>query len=392
MKNKPNLSTGFGRLTTSRLKTGQSQSLVKDLIALVNAWMFISKTVKNSCDRLWALLQCFSENFDKPGERKAKCSARPKLRTNPKNLLGIMPAKEGKIDLKHSFYGSAFLFLPQRKETKMIETNISRVIIEQYTKRLTEHLENDVVVVGAGPAGLAASYYLAKAGAKTTVIEKKLSIGGGIWGGAAGYNVVTFPAPASAFPTTARSAVTSAETSEDKDILDEIGVTAKKIGDLYAADAIEFATALAYKAKKAGAEIFNLIEVEDIVLKQETVKGVVVNSASVRTLGLHVDPYCICATYVIDATGHPAELISILKKRKPELFPKELQEYFMNVEKSEAGVVEKTGEVFPGLYVAGMSVCDVFNLPRMGPIFGGMLKSGKKVAELINKKMQTSNT
>ena len=77
----------------------------------------------------------------------------------------------------------------------------------------------------------------------------------------------------------------------------------------------------------------------------------------------------------------------MLKRRKPDLFPDQLQEYFMDVETSEAGVVEKTGEVYPGLYVAGMSVCDTFNLPRMGPIFGGMLKSGKKVAELINGKM-----
>jgi thiazole biosynthesis enzyme len=244
----------------------------------------------------------------------------------------------------------------------MIETNISRVIIEQYVKKLTGHLDSDVVIVGAGPAGLAASYYLAKAGAKTTVIEKKLSIGGGIWGGAAGYNVVTF---------------------EDKDILDEIGVTTKKQGRLYIADSIEFATALAYKAKKAGAEIFNLMEVEDIILKKETVKGVVVNSASARAINLHVDPFCISAKFVVDATGHPAELAGMLKRKKPELFPKELQEYFMNVEISEAGVVEKTGEVFPGLYIAGMAVCDVFNLPRMGPIFGGMLKSGKKAAELI---------
>jgi len=163
------------------------------------------------------------------------------------------------------------------------------------------------------------------------------------------------------------------------------------VGHLYTADAIEFATALGYKAKKAGAQIFNLVEAEDIVLIDETVKGIVVNSASVRSLGLHVDPFCICATYTIDATGHPAELVSMLKARKPDLFTKELQEYFMNVEKSEAGVVEKTGEVFPGLYVAGMSVCDVYNLPRMGPIFGGMLKSGKKVAEQIYEKMQSSN-
>jgi thiamine thiazole synthase len=253
----------------------------------------------------------------------------------------------------------------------MKEVEISRVIIERYSRRLSEHLENDVVIVGAGPAGLAAGYYLAKAGIKTTVVEKKLSIGGGIWGGAAGYNVVTF---------------------EDCQILDEIGVTTRKEGSLYTADAIEFAVALAYKAKKAGAEIFNLTDAEDIVLKDETVRGVVVNNAAARTLGLHVDPFCICAKYTIDGTGHPAELVGMLKRRKPELFPNELQEYFMNVEVSEAGVVEKTKEIYPGLFVAGMAVCDAFNLPRMGPIFGGMLKSGKKVAELIDAKITSSRT
>ena len=248
----------------------------------------------------------------------------------------------------------------------MIEIDISKAIIEQYCKRLIEHLNSDVVIVGAGPAGLAAGYYLAKAKIKTTIVEKKLSIGGGIWGGAAGYNVVVF---------------------EDKDIPDEIGLTTKKQGNLYIADAVEFAVALAYKAKKAGAEIFNLTEAEDIILKDEIIRGIVVNNGAVRTLGLHVDPFCICAKYTIDTTGHPAELVRMLKKRKPELFPQDLQEYFMNVETSEAGVVEKTGEVFPGLFVAGMAVCDVYNLPRMGPIFGGMLKSGKKVAELINEKI-----
>jgi len=244
----------------------------------------------------------------------------------------------------------------------MKEIDISRAILGEYNRKLLEHLENDVVIVGAGPAGLAAGYYLAGAGFKCVIVEKKLSVGGGIWGGAAGYNIVTF---------------------EDKDIPDELGITTKKQGDLYTADAVEFATGLAYKAIKAGVVIFNLLQAEDIVLKKETVKGIVVNSTSALMVGLHVDPFCICSRYVIDATGHPAELVSMLKDRKPEMFAQKLQEYFMDVETSEAGVVEKTGEIYPGLYVAGMSVCDVFGLPRMGPIFGGMLKSGKKVAELI---------
>jgi thiamine thiazole synthase len=49
----------------------------------------------------------------------------------------------------------------------------------------------------------------------------------------------------------------------------------------------------------------------------------------------------------------------------------------------EAFVVEKTGEVSPGLWIAGMSVCATLGGPRMGPIFGGMLLSGKRVGKLI---------
>ncbi len=46
-------------------------------------------------------------------------------------------------------------------------------------------------------------------------------------------------------------------------------------------------------------------------------------------------------------------------------------------------IVENSKEVYPGLYVAGMAANAVFGAPRMGPIFGGMLLSGKRVAELL---------
>ena len=54
----------------------------------------------------------------------------------------------------------------------------------------------------------------------------------------------------------------------------------------------------------------------------------------------------------------------------------------MWVYEGEKQVVEYTGEICPGLYAAGMSVSALKGTPRMGPIFGGMLLSGRRAAEL----------
>jgi len=55
---------------------------------------------------------------------------------------------------------------------------------------------------------------------------------------------------------------------------------------------------------------------------------------------------------------------------------------------AETKTLENTKEVFPGLFVAGMSANATFGSYRMGPIFGGMLLSGKKVSELIIEKLR----
>lgn len=48
----------------------------------------------------------------------------------------------------------------------------------------------------------------------------------------------------------------------------------------------------------------------------------------------------------------------------------------------EAFVVENVAEAYPGLWIAGMCVCATYGGPRMGPIFGGMLASGRRAARL----------
>jgi len=54
----------------------------------------------------------------------------------------------------------------------------------------------------------------------------------------------------------------------------------------------------------------------------------------------------------------------------------------MWAEVGEREIIENTREVYPGLIVAGMAANTAFGSPRMGAIFGGMLLSGKRAAEV----------
>ena len=251
----------------------------------------------------------------------------------------------------------------------MDEVIISRAITESYIKDFLEAMELDVAIVGAGPAGITAAYYLAKERVKTAIFEKKLSIGGGIWGGGMMFNkIVVQP--------------------EGKQILDEFGVASFEYQKGYwVASAVELAATLCSQAVKAGAKIFNLVSVEDVVIREaDRVSGLVLNWSPVSLANLHVDPLAIRSTLVIDATGHGSEICRLVteklggKLRTPT--GGIAGEKSMWAEIGETMVPENTKEVYPGLIVAGMAATAVFGSPRMGPIFGGMLLSGKKAAKL----------
>jgi thiazole biosynthesis enzyme len=186
----------------------------------------------------------------------------------------------------------------------------------------------DVAIVGAGPAGLCAAYYLAREKLKVAVFERKLSIGGGMWGGGMMFNELVVG-------------------EDGKRILEEIEVGYESYQKGYfTADAVECVSTLCSKAVKAGAKVFNLISAEDVMLENESVCGLVLNWSAVELANLHVDPLTIRAKYLVEATGHPAELVKIIvRKIGPKLFTSTgdiLGEKPMWADKGEKEVVENS--------------------------------------------------
>jgi ribulose 1,5-bisphosphate synthetase/thiazole synthase len=55
----------------------------------------------------------------------------------------------------------------------------------------------------------------------------------------------------------------------------------------------------------------------------------------------------------------------------------------MDAPPGEKFVEASVAEIYPGLWMTGMSVCASMGGPRMGPIFGGMLLSGSRAAKLV---------
>lgn len=246
------------------------------------------------------------------------------------------------------------------------DLEVSRLITRDYFEMLQDSFSSDVIIVGGGPSGLVAGYTLAEQGRKVTILEKRLSPGGGIWGGGKGFNRV----------------ILERNTS---DILREIDVTGVEKDGYLVVPAVLLAAGLIKKAVESGVTLLNLYSVEDVYFNQRReVAGVVANDTAYRMTNLHVDPLTFESKVVMDSTGHEAIVLNCLAKRG---IVKIKGEDTMNAQIGEEGVVEGTKEVYPGLIVTGMASAQFFGTPRMGPIFGGMLLSGKKAAEIAVAKL-----
>lgn len=256
--------------------------------------------------------------------------------------------------------------------TNINEIRVTKTIVNEFLDDFMQNiLDSDVVVVGSGPCGVAAAKYAAELGHKTVMVERNLYAGGGMWQGGYLMPKNTVGAPANK-------------------ILEECGVELKEVEDgLYVCDSFEMVSKMLSSACSAGVKLLNSTNVDDIILKDNHIEGVVIQwfpAKHMPSFMTCMDPIAIRSKVVIDATGHDSVLVKRLSEQRSGIpVPKGCGSLW--VDEAEKQTVELTHEIYPGLIVAGMAATSTYGAPRMGPIFGGMLLAGKKAAELAHEKI-----
>ncbi|KAJ7069730.1 thiazole biosynthetic enzyme [Mycena amicta] len=297
----------------------------------------------------------------------------------PVRLNGSTPVKDytavsiplnGKADSTPvEDYAGAYRFAPIQ------EAQVSRAMIKRYYMNLLDRAVSDVVIVGAGSAGLSCAYTLAsrRPDLKITIIEANVAPGGGAWLGGQLMSAMVIRKPADAF-------------------LREIGVPYEDEGHFVVVKhaALFTSTLLSRVLAFPNVILFNATTVEDLIIStdfegKQRIAGVVTNWTLValnHDTQSCMDPNTITAPITITATGHDGPMGAFSAKRLVSMgISKELgnmRGLDMNV--SEPAIVNRTREVVPGLVMAGMELAEQDGHCRMGPTFGGMLGSGIKAA------------
>ncbi|EMD39842.1 hypothetical protein CERSUDRAFT_112109 [Gelatoporia subvermispora B] len=255
------------------------------------------------------------------------------------------------------------------------EAQVSRAMIKRYFNMMYERAVSDVVIIGAGSAGLSCAYHLAKSrpDLTITIIEANVAPGGGAWLGGQLMTPMVVRKPADRF-------------------LQEIGVPYEDEGPFVVVKhaALFTSTVLSLVLAMPNVVLMNATAVEDLIVREDfqgrqRVAGVVTNWTLValnHDTQSCMDPNVITAPVIISATGHDGPMGAFSAKRLVSMgLLKELGNMRgLDMNRAEPAIVNGTREVAPGLIMTGMELSEHDGSNRMGPTFGAMMASGIKAA------------
>lgn len=261
-----------------------------------------------------------------------------------------------------------FKFAPIR------ESQVSRAMTSRYFQDLNEYAECDVIIVGAGSAGLSCAYELSKhPDVKVAIVEQGVAPGGGAWLGGQLFSAMVVRKPAN-------------------ELLDELSVPYEDEGDyVVIKHAALFTSTLLSKVLQApNIKLFNATAVEDLVIRDDAAKGPYVGGAVTNwTLvslnhdtQMCMDPNVLESKVMVSSTGHdgPMGASGVKRLAKLGLVKSAPGMAALDMNSAEDAVVNHTREVVPGMVICGMEVAELDGCPRMGPTFGAMFMSGQKAA------------
>mmetsp|Transcript_13279 Transcript_13279/g.15350 ORF Transcript_13279/g.15350 Transcript_13279/m.15350 type:complete len:286 (+) Transcript_13279:137-994(+) len=253
-------------------------------------------------------------------------------------VVGQEESKELTMETASKF--DNYKFAPIREST------VSREMTVRYMKDLYDYAESDVIIVGAGSAGLSAAWELSKnPHIKIAIIEQSVSPGGGAWLGGQLFSAMVVRKPAHLF-------------------LDELKVAYEDKGDYVVIRhaAMFTSTVLSKVLERPNVKLFNATSVEDLIVKnvngQKRVCGVVTNWALVTLFGHDtqscMDPNTLEAKVVISCCGHDGPMggASIKRCKEIGLVDEIPGMSALDMNTAEDAVVHGTSEVVPGMVFA----------------------------------------
>ncbi|KAG5648416.1 hypothetical protein DXG03_004990 [Asterophora parasitica] len=248
------------------------------------------------------------------------------------------------------------------------ESQVARAMIKRYFNTMYERAISDVVIVGAGSAGLSCAWQLANMHPelKITIIEASVSPGGGAWLG--GQLMSPMASHRFAINTSLSDSFLISRQVIRKPadrFLRELGVEYEDEGGFVVVKhaALFTSTLLSKVLAKPNIVLMNATAVEDLIIHEDwrgeqRVAGVVTNWTLValnHDTQSCMDPNTITAPVVISATGHDGPMGAFSAKRLVSAgLNKELGNMRgLDMNRAEPAIVNNTREVVPGLIFTG---------------------------------------